>query len=108
MASWGTGNTAYTEIITTQESSGTSQSSITQDTPSQSEEEIEKKKAIVRVRLMMKGVKEDEIEDILSNKSPYELAFSGIRLPSWDPDKEVLMLLAIRQQHSQKNDNDHE
>jgi hypothetical protein len=109
VASWGTGNTTYTEIITTQESYGTAQSSITQDTPlPPSEEEIEKKKAIVRVRLMMKGIQEGEIQDMLENKSPYELAFSGIRLPTWEPDKEVFMLLAIRQQNITQNKNKHE
>jgi hypothetical protein len=108
VASWGTGNTAYTELVTTQESAGMAQSSITQETPSlPDEEELEKKKAIVRVRMLMKGVSEAEIEDILDNKSPYELAFSGIRLPSWDPGKEVLMLMAIRQQTLSQN-NEHE
>jgi hypothetical protein len=105
IASWGTGNTAYTEIVTTQVTNNTVDSSITHDTPIISDDEIEKKKAIVRVRLMMKGVKEDEIDNILDNKAPYELAFSGIHLPTWDPNKEVFMLLAIRKQYIDYNQN---
>lgn len=108
VASWGTGNTTYTEIVTTQETVGTENSSITQDIPTMTNEEIEKKKDIVRVRLMIKWVKEKEIKEIMNNKPPYELAFSGIHLPSWDPDKEVLMLLAIRNQFTQKLNNNHE
>jgi hypothetical protein len=103
VASWGTGNTAYTEIVTTQVTNNTVDSSITHDTPIISEDEIEKKKSIVRVRLLIKGLKEDEIDNILANKSPYELAFSGIHLPTWDPDKEILMLLAIRKQYIDVN-----
>jgi len=110
VASWGTGNTAYTEIVTTQGPTGTVNSSITQDTPPLSAEEIDKKKSIVRVRLIMKVVDEDDIEDMLDNKEPYELAFSGINLQTWDPDKEVLMLLAIRTQLAPRSNtkNDHE
>jgi hypothetical protein len=57
---------------------------------------------------MIKGVKENETKEILNNEPPYELAFSGIHLPSWDPDKEVLMLLAIRNQFPPKPNNNHE
>jgi hypothetical protein len=52
-------------------------------------------------------VNEEEINDILINKAPYDLAFSGINLKSWDPDKEVFMLLAIREQYKNTN-NEHE
>ena len=102
-ASWGTGNTTYTEIVTTQETIGTVNSSITQDTALATDEETDRKRSIVRVRLLLKGINEEEIEDILSNKPPYELAFSGINLPSWDPDKEVFMLLAIYHQYKPTN-----
>jgi hypothetical protein len=40
----------------------------------------------------------DEIKAIIEKKEPYELAFSGINLPTWDADKEVFMVLAIRDQ----------
>jgi hypothetical protein len=109
VASWGTGNTAYTEIVTTQETTSTVDSSITQESPKLSDEEIAKKKDIVRVRLLIKGIQDEEVEDILANKAPYDLAFSGIQLKSWDPDKEIFMLLAIREQfkhNHNKNDDD--
>lgn len=44
-------------------------SSITPETPKLLDDEIDKKKAIVRVCLLMKGVKEKEIDDILDNKA---------------------------------------
>lgn len=47
---------------------------------------------------MIKSVPEAEIDRIMSKQSPYKLAFSGVHLPSWEPDKEVFMILAIRSQ----------
>jgi len=55
---------------------------------------------------MIRGVSETETQQVLDNKPPYELAFSRIRLPTWDPDKEVFMIMAIRQQHHLNIKND--
>lgn len=74
VASWGTGNTAYTEIITPRENSSTVDSSITPDTSTISHDEKEKKKEIVPVRLMLKGVEEPEITKMINNQNPYQLA----------------------------------
>lgn len=98
VASWGTGNTTYTEIVATKENSSTGISSITQESNVISPDEMEKKRDIVRVRLKMRDVSDDEIKQIISKQSPYELTFSGIHLPSWEPDKEVFMIMAIREQ----------
>jgi hypothetical protein len=100
VASWGTGDTTYTEICTNIETTDTSTSSITHEPPSMEEEEKAKRKDIVRVRLMLQQVPEQEINDIMANKSPYDLAFSGINLSTWDPDKEVFLIMAIRDQLS--------
>jgi hypothetical protein len=69
VASWGTGETTYTEIVATQETSNTTTSSITSGGPAfLSTEEQEKRKGIVQVRLLMRGVTDTEVEDILQNK----------------------------------------
>ena len=47
VASWGTGLTTCTEIVANKESIGTVSSSISQDTPATSQEELDKKKDIV-------------------------------------------------------------
>lgn len=96
VASWGTGETTYTEIVTTQETSNTTtRRSITSGgTAFLSTEEQEKRKGIVQVRLLMRGVTDKEVDDILQNKDPYQLAFSGIHLSSWGADKEVFLIMA--------------
>jgi hypothetical protein len=98
VASWGTGNTAYTEIVMTKETGSTGTSSITNDSHKLPDAEIEKRRDIVRVRLKLKNVPEEEIDDMMERKPPYELAFSGVHLPTWEADKEVFMLLAFRDQ----------
>jgi hypothetical protein len=103
VASWGTGDTAYTEICTNIENTDTSTSSITQEPQSMSEDEKDKRKDIVRVRLMMKGIPDKEINDIMENKHPYDLAFSGISLLNWDADKEVFLIMALRELVNKQN-----
>jgi hypothetical protein len=98
VASWGTGNTAYTEIVMTKDTGSTGTSSITQDSNKLSEDEIGKRRDIVRVRLQMKEVSDEDIEDMMGQQKPYELAFRWVHLPSWEADKEVFMLLALRDQ----------
>jgi hypothetical protein len=70
VASWGTGETTYTEIVTAApEISNTTTSSITSSgTPNLSMEEQEKRKGIVRVRLLMAGVTETELKTFLIKK----------------------------------------
>lgn len=64
IASWGTGGTTYTEIIKYKDMSETDTSSITQDTPKAAVEEINRRKALVRARLIEKNVTHQEIDDI--------------------------------------------
>jgi hypothetical protein len=99
IASWGTGGTTYTEIITNKDMSETDTSSITQDTPKAAVEEINRRKALVRARFIEKNVTHQENDDIMNNKDPYQLAFSGVHLASWDTDKEVFLIMAIRDQY---------
>jgi hypothetical protein len=108
VASWGTGNTTYTEIMTVKENSSTGTSVITQDSNNVSVEEVEKRRDIVRVRLRMRSVPLDEIEQIMAKQQPYELALSGVQLPMWDADKEIFMILAIREQFTSKNNKNDE
>lgn len=103
VASWGTGNTTYTEIIAGKEHSSTGTSEITQESNNVSSEEVEKRRDIVRVRLRMRSVPDAEINRIMDKQNPYELAFSGVTLPSWDAEKEVLMIMAIRNQFTPNN-----
>jgi hypothetical protein len=82
----------------TKETGSTGTSSITNDSHKLPDAEIEKRRDIVRVRLKLKNVPEEEIDDMMERKPPYELAFSGVHLPTWEADKEVFMLLAFRDQ----------
>lgn len=108
VVSWGTGDTTYTEMMANKETSGTSTSSITLDTSTLSTEETTRRKSLVKQRLFEKNLADHEIEDILNNKDPFQLAFSGVHLPTWDVDKEVFLIMAIRGQHSQYNNNQDE
>lgn len=98
MASWGTGDTTYTEMMVNKDASGTSTSSITLDTSSVSTEEIIRKKSLVKQCLIEKQLTDHEMEDILNNKDPFQLTFSGVHLPTWDVEKEVFLIMAIRGQ----------
>jgi hypothetical protein len=95
VASWGTGDTAYTEIFDNQDSSGTVNSSITQESSLEVLQDIEKKKEIVNNKLKELGITNDNITKIANNESPYELVFSGIQLESWKPDKEIFYIMAL-------------
>jgi hypothetical protein len=100
VASWGTGNTAYTEIVTSKDTGNTGISSITQESGTLHNEEIEKRKDIVKVRLLLRNIPEAEVDDIMQQKAPFDLAFSGVHLPTWDAEKEVLMISVIREQYN--------
>jgi hypothetical protein len=98
VASWGTGDTAYTEIITTHETGTAVNSSITYDSPKLTNEEVFKRTQMVKERLYTQGLREPEVATILSKQTPYELTLSGINLQGWDVDKEVFIIMAIRNQ----------
>lgn len=98
VASWGTGDTTYTEICATHTTSSTITSSITQEQSTKTEEEVNLCKTQVQKKLLEKGIPRIEIDDIMAKKSPYELVFSGLHLPSWEVDKEVFLIMAIRSQ----------
>lgn len=106
VASWGTGETTYTEICSTQITSSTTTSSITQDNSSGKSKEVEKCKILVKEKLLENGVPVSKVDHIMANKSPYELVFSGIHLPSWEVDKEYFLIMALRAQSSTITDND--
>jgi hypothetical protein len=99
VVSWGTGNTTYTEMVATKDTGSTGISSITQESTKLSDEDIDTRKDIVKVRLLMRDIPETEVENIMQNNEPYQLAFSGIHLQSWDAEKEVYMIMAIREQY---------
>jgi hypothetical protein len=52
---------------------------------------------------MIRDIATDEIDKIMLNQTPYELAFSGVHLPQWDPDKEMFMILALKDQFTNTN-----
>jgi hypothetical protein len=98
VVSWGTGDTNYTEIMTNPEAGDTSTSSITNDSTIMTNEEKDRRMGIVQARLLLQGISDQEITEIMDLQAPYELAFSGIHLPSWDADKEVFLIMALRAQ----------
>lgn len=104
VASWGTGDTTYTEIMTNKDTVGTTTSSITLDNSALSVGETNRRRALVRARLIEHNVLQEEIETILNKREPYQLAFSGVHLPTWDVEKEVFLILAIRAQYQKMND----
>lgn len=108
VASWGTGETTYTELVNVQKANDTSTSSITNDSTLTLLEERESRITKVKELLKEKGIDEKEITTMCLSQEPYELAFSGIHLPTWDAEKEVFLLLAIWEQykHINKNDDD--
>lgn len=94
VASWGTGNTAYTELVDNQETKTVS-SSITVDTAIMTAKDIQQRKDSVIGILRNKGVPENTISDIIRNQAPYELAFSGVHLSTWNTDKEIFLIMAL-------------
>lgn len=88
----------HTEIVAEKDNGSAGVSALTQESNVLSQEELEIRRDIVRVRLMTRNIPEHEIKAIIEKKEPYEMAFSGINLPTWDADKEVFMVLAIRDQ----------
>lgn len=108
VVSWGTGKTAYTEIVTNQETAETVNSSLTSDKNNLSEVEKEKRMDIVKVRLLLRGISEQEVDNIMEKKPPYSLAFSGINLPTWDPETEVILIMALRNQHHNSQNINHD
>ena len=108
LASWGTGETTYTELVNGQKANDTSTSSITNDSTLTLLEERESRITSIKTLLTKMGIHEKEISKMCSSQAPYDLAFSGIHLPTWDAEKEVFLLLAIREQYKNnlKNDDD--
>jgi hypothetical protein len=94
-ASWGTGDTTYTEIVDHNDAAGTVNSSITQESSLEILQDIQKKKDLVIDALKNHGIPEETITQIANNTSPYELVFSGIRLQTWKPEKEIFYIKAL-------------
>jgi hypothetical protein len=95
VASWGTGNTTYTELMENQESVVTVNSALTQDSMALGTQDTQGKRQVVIDMLKASGVRESTLEDISQNNHPYELVFSGIHLQTWDPQKEIFLIQAI-------------
>jgi len=95
VVSWGTGNSAYTEMVDNQPSTSGKLSEITQETTNTEVEILNQRKDLVKDILIKQGVQSEEIDAIEANQAPYELAFSGIHLSSWDPTKEAFIIMAI-------------
>jgi hypothetical protein len=94
VASWGTGDTNYTEIIENQEIRTVS-SSITVDTAIMSAIDTQQRKESVLLKLKEQGIDDNTIQDIMENKNPFELVFSGIHLPTWNTEKELFLINAL-------------
>jgi hypothetical protein len=94
VASWGTGHTNYTEIIDSQETK-TVNSSITIDSTILSIKDTQQRKDSVLNKLREQGVDDKTIQDIMENKSPFDLVFSGIHLPTWNTEKELFLIKAL-------------
>ena len=97
VASWGTGDTEYTEIVEQQDSSSTVSSSITQEPSLEVMQDIQRKKELVIDKLKENGIPDKNIQNIMNNAPPYELVFSGIQLQTWLPDKEIFYIMALYQ-----------
>lgn len=95
LAGWGTGDTTYTEIVDHNNAAGTVNSSITQESSLEILQDIQKKKDLVFDALKNHGIPEETITKIANNTSPYELVFSGIRLQTWKPEKEIFYIKAL-------------
>lgn len=72
VASWGTGNTAYTELMDNQESVVTVNSALTQDSTALGTQDTQGKRQVVIDMLRASEVKESILEDISQNNHPYE------------------------------------
>jgi hypothetical protein len=94
VASWGTGDTNYTEIIENQEIRTVS-SSITVDTAIMSAIDTQQREESVLLKLKEQGIADNTIQDIMENKNPFELVFSGIHLPTWNTEKELFLINAL-------------
>jgi hypothetical protein len=100
VASWGTGDTTYTEMVENQDNTSTVSSAITQESSLEAQKEIIRKKDSVIEILKSKGVPEQTLTDIMDNASPYELAFSGVHLSTWKPEKEIFYITALMKSHN--------
>ena len=100
--SWGTGETNYTELETvTRASMSQEVSSITNDFLTA--KEILDRREAVKSRLKNIVSNEKELTEIMEQQHPYELVMSGIELPTWNIETEVLMITAFREQINKPN-----
>jgi hypothetical protein len=106
VASWGTGATAYTEMVEHRDNSSTVSSAITQESALEVQQEILQKKEKVIELLKEKGVTAQYLADIGNNKSPFKLVFSGIHLSTWKPDKEIFYIMALLESNKKPTQND--
>jgi hypothetical protein len=103
VASWGTGDTAYTEIVDNKDNTSTVSSNLTQESALEAQKDWQMKKEAVIGKLRENGVNETVLTDIMDNASPYKLVFSGIRLSTWNQEKEIFYISALMESNNTKD-----
>jgi hypothetical protein len=104
IASWGTGDTAYTDIVAS--TSGkevllTDTSTITPDSTGVSETELLSRKGRIQEQLEKKNISQEDIHLMLLGKPPYDVIMHGITLHTWNLENTIVMLLAIHYHYKQ-------
>lgn len=105
VASWGTGETNYTEVVAPVEKETilTDSSTITSDPGMVIDyKEIENRKGKLFQELYRKQVPMDIINDIKVGKDPFGMIISGLSLPSWKLESAIVMVLAIKEYYFKK------
>jgi hypothetical protein len=104
IASWGTGDTAYTDIVVStsgKEVSLTDTSTITPDSTGVSETELLSQKGRIQEQLEKKNISQEDIHLMLLGKPPYDVIMNGITLHTWNLENTIVMLLAIHYHYKQ-------
>jgi hypothetical protein len=99
VASWGTGNTKYTELVQ-QNTQTTIVSSLTSEEKTITE--VQNRKTELEAALRAKGITcEDQIQKILDGCAPFGFILKHIRYKEWSLSEEVEIILAMNErQHS--------
>lgn len=105
--SWGTGDTNYTDLETiTKDSASLGVSSITPESEFLSEAEVKERYSRVKDRLDKLEISREEVDKIIKRQAPYELVMSGIRLPAWRIETEMMMISGLLSQLKNKQNDE--
>jgi len=103
VASWGTGDTNYTGVIspTGKETIPTDSSTITSDPGFIiDKEEIELRRKKLCEELGKRKVPTKVIEDIISGRDPYGMIINGVAFHSWNLENSTIMAVAMWEYHT--------